>query len=96
MAKTEIHPKAYLASKRNVKAGLRSRSKILFLLERAKTGASDISKQSGLGYACVVYHLRSMRKEHLVERSGQRPYVWAVTKFGQQWLNGSILRHGQV
>jgi predicted transcriptional regulator len=87
MAKTEIHQKAYLVSKRNVKAGLRSRSKILFILEGAKIAASDISKRSGLGYACVVYHLRSLRKERLVERSRQRPYVWTVTKFGQQRLN---------
>jgi len=86
MAKIEVHPKAYLVSKRNVKAGLRARSKILFLLEGTKMGASEISKQSGLTYACVVYHLRSMKKERLVERSRQRPYVWVLTKFGQQRL----------
>jgi len=82
-----MHPKAHLATKRNVKAGLRARSKILFVLEEAKTGASGISKQSGLGYGCITYHLRSMRAERLVERSRQRPYVWALTKFGQQRLN---------
>ena len=82
-----MHPKAYLASKRNVRAGLRARSKILFVLEEAKRRASEISKQSGLSYECVVYHLRSMRKERLVERSGRRPYLWALTKFGQQRLS---------
>jgi predicted transcriptional regulator len=87
MARNEIHPKAYLATKRNVKAGLRARSKILFVLEQAKRSASDISKRSGLGYDRVMYHLRSMRKEQLVERSRQRPYVWALTRFGQQGLN---------
>jgi predicted transcriptional regulator len=87
MARNEVHPKAYLATKRNVKAGLRARSKILFVLEEAKRGASDISKRSGLGYDCVMYHLRSMRKERLVERSRQRQYVWALTRFGQQRLN---------
>ena len=86
MSKTEIHPKAYLATKRNVKAGLRARSKILFVLEEAKRGAGDISKRSGLGYGCVIYHLRSMRKERLLERSKQRPYLWALTAFGQQRL----------
>jgi predicted transcriptional regulator len=87
MARNEIHPKAYLATKRNVKAGLRARSKILFVLEEAKRGASDISKRSGLGYDCIIYHLRSMRKERLVERSRRRPFIWALTKFGQQRLN---------
>jgi predicted transcriptional regulator len=87
MARNEMHPKAYLATKRNVKAGLRARSKILFALEEAKRGASDISKRSGLGYDCIIYHLRSMRKERLVERSGRRPFIWALTRFGQQRLN---------
>jgi predicted transcriptional regulator len=87
MARNEIHPKAHLATKRNVKAGLRSRSKILFVLEEGKRGASDISKRSGLGYDCVIYHLRSMKKERLIERSRHRPYVWALTIFGQQRLS---------
>jgi len=82
----EIHPKAFLAMKRNVKAGLRARSKILFALEEAKRSARDISKRSGLGYDCVIYHLRSMRRERLVERSKQRPYIWVLTAFGQQRL----------
>jgi len=86
MSKAEIHPKAYLATKRNVKAGLRARSKILFALEEAKRGARDISKRSGLGYDCVTYHLRSMRRERLVERSKIRPYIWVLTAFGQQRL----------
>jgi predicted transcriptional regulator len=87
MAKDEMHPKAFLATKRNVKAGLRARSKILFALEEARRRAPDISKRSGLGYDCVIYHLRSMRKERLVERSRQRPFLWALTRFGQQRLN---------
>jgi predicted transcriptional regulator len=87
MARDEMHPKAYLATKRNVKAGLSARSKILFVLEEAKRRAPDISKRSGLGYDCVIYHLRSMRKERLVERSRQRPFLWALTRFGQQRLN---------
>jgi predicted transcriptional regulator len=87
MAGNEMHPKAYLATKRNVKAGLRARSKILFVLEETKRSASDIAKRSSLGYDCIIYHLRSMRKERLVERTRQRPYVWTLTRFGQQRLN---------
>ncbi len=82
-----MHPKAYLATKRNVKAGLKARSKILFVLEEVKRSAPEIAKRSGLGYECVTYHLRSMRKERLVERSRRRPYLWGVTVFGQQRLS---------
>ncbi len=81
-----MHPKAFLATKRNVKAGLRARSKILFVLEEGKRGTTDVSKRSGLGYGCIVYHLRSMRKERLVERSKRRPYLWSLTMYGQQRL----------
>jgi predicted transcriptional regulator len=86
MARNEMHPKAYLATKRNVKAGLRARSKILFVLEETKRSASDIAKRSSLGYDCIIYHLRSMRKERLVERSKRRPYLWSLTMYGQQRL----------
>jgi predicted transcriptional regulator len=87
MARDETHPKAYLSTKRNVRAGLRARSKILFVLEEAKRSASEISKRSGLGYGCIIYHLGSMRRERLVEPSRQRPRIWALTRFGQQRLN---------
>lgn len=83
---SQVHPKAYLVTKRNVKAGLRARSKILLVLEQGNRSTRDISKRGGLGYDCVIYHLRSLRKERLVERSRQRPYIWAFTKFGQQRL----------
>ena len=43
MAKAEVHPKAYLATKRNVKAGIRARSKILFVLEEAKRGIAPLT-----------------------------------------------------
>jgi len=86
MTGVEMHPKAYLATKRNVKAGLKARSKILFILEDAKRDASDISKRSGLGYDCVTYHLKSLKKERLVERSRRRPYFWVLTMYGQQRL----------
>ena len=84
--KLEMHPKAYLTTKRNVKAGLRARSKILFVLEETKKPAPEVAKSSGLRYNCVTYHLRSMMKERIVERSKQRPYIWAITRFGQQRL----------
>jgi predicted transcriptional regulator len=82
-----LHPKAYLASRRNVRAGLVARSKILLILEKDPRSAPQIVKETSLSYACVVYHLKALKKEHLVERvSNRKPFSWRVTPFGQQKL----------
>jgi predicted transcriptional regulator len=82
-----LHPKAYLASRRNVRAGLVARSKILLILEKNSRSAPQIVKEAGLSYACVVYHLKALKKERLVERlSSRRPFAWGLTPFGQQKL----------
>lgn len=82
-----LHPKAYLTSKRNVKAGLISRSKILVILEKERKSASAIAKETVLSYECVSYHLRTLKKERLVDRvTKTRPFTWGLTPFGQQKL----------
>ena len=82
-----LHPKAYLTSKRNVKAGLLSRSKILVVLERERKSASAIAKEASLSYECVTYHLKTLKKERLVERlTKTKPFTWGLTPFGQQKL----------
>jgi len=82
-----FHPKAYLTSKRNVKAGLLSRSKILVVLERERKSASAIAKEASISYECVTYHLKALKKERLVERlSKTKPFTWGLTPFGQQKL----------
>jgi predicted transcriptional regulator len=82
-----LHPKAYLASKRNVRAGLVARSKILLVLEKDSRSAPQIVKEASISYACVVYHLKALKKEHLVERvSSRKPFAWGLTPFGQQKL----------
>ena len=87
MPKPALHPKAYLKSKRNVKAGLVARSKILLCLEKSPRDAPQIVKDAGLSYACVTYHLKTMKKERLVERlSNRKPFAWGLTPFGQQKL----------
>ena len=64
MSKTlTLHPKAYLKSKRNVKAGLVSRTKILLSLEKDRKSASNIAKEAALSYQCVAYHLKAMKKD---------------------------------
>jgi predicted transcriptional regulator len=82
-----FHPKAYLTSKRNVKAGLLSRSKILVVLERELKSASAIAKEASLSYECVTYHLKSLKKERLVDKlTKTKPFTWGLTPFGQQKL----------
>jgi len=82
-----LHPKAYLTSKRNVTAGLIARSKILQVLEKSPRDAPQIVKEAGLTYACVTYHLKTMRKDRLVEHvSNRKPFAWGLTPFGQQKL----------
>jgi predicted transcriptional regulator len=82
-----LHPKAYLACKRNVRAGLVARSKILLILEKDPRSAPQVVTEASLSYACVVYHLKALKKEHLVERvSSRKPFTWRLTPFGQQGL----------
>ncbi len=82
-----FHPKAYLGTKRNVKAGLISRSKILIVLEDDRKSATAIAKETTLSYGCVAYHLKAMRKERLVDRLAKtKPFTWGLTPFGQQKL----------
>lgn len=82
-----LHPKAYLTSKRNVKAGLVARTKILLVLEKGRKSATEIAREAAVSYDCVSYHLKTMRKERLVDRvSKTRPFAWDLTPFGQQKL----------
>lgn len=82
-----LHPKAYLKSKRNVQAGLISRSKILQTLDKGPKKTGEIAKETSLSYDCVSYHLIAMRKDRVVDRvSKSRPYRWQVTAYGQQEL----------
>jgi DNA-binding transcriptional ArsR family regulator len=82
-----LHPKAYLTSKRNVKAGLISRSKILRALDENRKSVGEISRNTRLSYECVAYHLMSLRKDRLVERlTRTKPFTWGLTPYGQQKL----------
>jgi predicted transcriptional regulator len=82
-----LHPKAYLTSRRNVKAGLVSRTKILLDLEKGRRSASDLAKETALSYECVAYHLKAMKKDRLVDKLAKtRPFTWGLTPYGQQKL----------
>ena len=87
MTRQDLHPKAFLTSKRNVKAGLISRSKILYALEQNGKSATAIARETSLSYECVSYHLIGMRKDRLVERLRRtKPFTWNLTPYGQQKL----------
>jgi len=82
-----FHPNAYLQLKRNVKAGLIARTKILNVLETGNKSARDLCRESELSYARIIYHLKSLKTEKLVSRSGtKKPFIWALTNLGQQKL----------
>jgi predicted transcriptional regulator len=85
--RSALHPKAYLTSRRNVKAGLIARTRILLTLEKQRKSAPAIVKEAGLSYACVTYHLRALKKDRLVDKlSKAKPFTWGLTPFGQQKL----------
>ena len=85
--RSPLHPKAYLTSRRNVKAGLIARTRILLALEEERKSAPSIVKEAGLSYACVTYHLKAMKKDRLVDKlTKSKPFTWGLTPFGQQKL----------
>jgi DNA-binding transcriptional ArsR family regulator len=85
--KETMHPNAYLKNIRNVRQGLFARTKILALLERQGCSASTIAKESGLSYGVVMHHLMLLKNECIIERKGNRRYVWLATGLGQKRLD---------
>lgn len=90
MVKKVYHPNAYLVDFRNIRPGLRSRTTILKVLEKDIGDAKNISKRSGLHYQVVLYHLRLLESRGIVERKGNRPYIWELTGIGQKRLQDQI------
>jgi predicted transcriptional regulator len=72
---------------KNVGRGLVSRSGIIESMEQGKSTVSEISTKSGLGRACVGYHLNLLLKQKTVRvvRTG-REGRWSLTKYGQAKL----------
>jgi predicted ArsR family transcriptional regulator len=88
MFKIAHHPKAFLTLKRNIQPGLSARTQILSVLEKRICDAKTISKEIGLSYAVVLYHLHLLEAENILNRRGRRSYVWQLTGVGQQRLIG--------
>lgn len=86
MLKEAYHPNAYLSNIKNIKLGLRARSKILSVLDKGSADAKTIAKETGMRYSVAMHHLRLLEAEGIVERKGSRPHTWAVTGLGQRRL----------
>jgi len=87
MLKVAYNPNAFLAQKRNVRLGLVARTKILQVIEKQAFSIKDIRQECGLRYAVVLYHLRLLEEEKIVQRGGgKRPYFWGLTGTGQKRL----------
>jgi predicted transcriptional regulator len=84
--KAQFHPKAFLLTKRNVKRGLKSRTKLIQTLEYNASTIRRICIATGLSYQIVAHHLRLLETEKVVIRKGKKPYSWELTGIGQQQL----------
>ncbi len=90
MAKLAFHPNAYLMNTRNVKRGLISRTRILFVLERKNATASILAKESELSYNVVLHHLHLLEGERIVSGvKKEKPFLWKSTGLGQQSLTST-------
>jgi len=85
--KASFHPKAFLSQKRNVKLGLKARTRIILALEKAASNARSVANATGLNYNIVLHHLHLLEVERVVTRKGKRPFLWELTGVGQQRLS---------
>jgi len=86
MSKETYHPKAYLSNIKNIRLGLRARTRILNLLDKHSADAKTISQEAGMHYGVVMHHLRLLEAESIVERKHSKPHIWVLTGIGQKRL----------
>jgi len=71
---------------KNLKNGLKTRTKILNVLENQAISAKAIAKDKTLSYSVVMHHLHLLVNEGTVRYKGKRPYIWVLTGLGQKRL----------
>lgn len=86
MLKETYHPNAYLANLRNVRRGLRTRTKILNTLEKGSGDTKRIMEEAVVHYSVVMHHLKLLRAEGIVRCARGRPSIWTLTGAGQKRL----------
>jgi predicted ArsR family transcriptional regulator len=84
--KGNYHPNAYLEHVRNVKSGLKTRTKLLGILEIQPDSAGNLAAKAETSYEVVTHHLRLLEHEGTVSRKGKRPCIWMLTGMGQKRL----------
>ncbi len=89
---TELEPRAYLRAIQNVLPGIISRTRIIRTLGDDWKSASKVSKETGLSYKVVAYHLHLMENENVVNHRSKRPKLWGLTGLGQQRIIESASR----
>jgi len=89
MLKEIYHPNAYLSNIKNIKLGLKARTRVLKVLENHSVDAKTVSLEAGMTYGVSIHHLRLLEAEGIVERKGSKPHVWALTGSGQKRLVNS-------
>ena len=82
--RTDLEPRAYLRAIQNVLPGVKSRTRVIRVLRDDWKSAGRISRDTGLSYKVVNYHLHLMENERIVARRSGRPRVWHLTGLGQQ------------
>ncbi len=86
MLKETYHPNAYLTNVRNVRLGLRARTKILNALERGSGNTRAIANEAAIHYGVAMHHLKLLQSEGIVRRAGGKNAVWTITGTGQKRL----------
>ena len=86
MLKEAYHPNAYLSNIKNIKLGLRARTRVLNVLDKMTADAKNIANETGLHYGVVVHHLRLLENEGIVEKKHSKPHIWSLTGLGQKRL----------
>lgn len=86
MLKEAYHPNAYLSNIRNIKLGLKARTRLLDVLERLSVDAKTIAKETGMPYGVVMHHLRLLEAEGIVKRKDRKPHTWTLSGLGQKRL----------
>jgi len=86
MLRETYHPNADLANVRNIRRGLRARTKVLNVLEKGSGDAKTIVQEAALHYGVVMHHLKLLQSEGIVRRADGKPSVWKLTGAGQKRL----------
>ena len=86
MLKETYHPNAYLTNVRNVRLGLRARTKILNALEKGSGNTRTISKEAAINYGVAMHHLKLLQSEGIVRREVGKNAIWTITGTGQKRL----------